>query len=1161
MRHDLPRSAVRILAVFAVTCALPACSDAPPRVPAPAAPAAPLATFTVREHLGHRWEDELLHFDFDVAGAGEPWLSGPGGEPVLSQIEGLRASGGRLQGRVWTVASLAPRGTLDLALHAGAAGAPSTPGAWIAREGGELVLANERVAVALPEMPGEARGPFDLAALPPPVRAVRAGKGPWLGGAAWVREGPPLAVIRASTEVVEAGPVRVTVRQRLSFADGRAYTALVSLAARQDVALITEDADVRAPGASLRLSMQPGLGADHVFYRVGANAPKAVEGGWGMLDTAAPSDREEVLCHLRPWTFWWHPNVGQWAGFHAGGGTAPLVGVVALRPSRWRPSGWDGFDRTAIPVTARLADSKGSKGGGVDLTFVLDARRAGHDDDPPLHREWALTAGTAAEHVTTDSYHVALRRLLVKHSEWPLDEVKDVVFDFPRPAREHPSLLFTRADIERVRRQAKTDPHVREVIEHAVTYLFSGGDFDATLRDCPAMCFERFMAHAFQDALPTAYVGSDDPRFGRFLGGVVDGLARKIVSLFLEAPERPSLGALGPWYTAYITELALFLDLVAGTPYLTPEKEAEARSVLVLGARALAHPDYWNGPLGMASANPNMSIAIYVPRGLLGLALAGHPEAGAWLASGEEALESDVAAGISPGGAWVENPYYQLASLDTMMLLAQGLKQAGRRDYFADPRLRADLDYFGFILTAPDRRFPVPKGEPPTAIIPEIGDTFAGIRSPYNGWMAAATARTDPAYSARQQFFWQLQSRTLEYAGRAAPAILVLTDPSLPAAPPEETSAAFPGFGSVMRSSWTDPRQSYVAHRTGPNVHHYHADQGSFVYYAKGAPLCLDWGNYYTPQSRGEPAYHNMVTFSKADRMEGALVAVRALPGFVSWSHGTTSLSNPEKTDRHILLVQAPDPMGANYLVIRDRTVDGQAPQTFTANFWVLADRPEVKGASVHFPGRMGVDLDLSVLSPRSPSFAEDHWAWKQVIHGWGEFSEDQWGVHVTKLGSAEDFFTVLYPRAGAEPAAGVTALEGGVGARVVHGEGTDVVLCSPGRPATVRDGDVELEGEVAMARRARSGVLRLALLARGSASVGGWGLAGDGPIAIEIAGGAVTGLSRGEAHGAVITLPRGFGAAVVLLDGKPIPAARDGQRVRVELPAGAHALAVRRGA
>lgn len=98
----------------------------------------------------------------------------------------------------------------------------------------------------------------------------------------------------------------------------------------------------------------------------------------------------------------------------------------------------------------------------------------------PLHREWAITAGTVRDDIDQakaerleEAYGLfkagkhrewnkvlleirwtpKLRHQLAKYSEFPLDEVKGYGFEFTpaRPGRAHPFLLFARADIDRVR--------------------------------------------------------------------------------------------------------------------------------------------------------------------------------------------------------------------------------------------------------------------------------------------------------------------------------------------------------------------------------------------------------------------------------------------------------------------------------------------------------------------------------------------------------------------------------------------------------------------------------------------------------------------------------------------------------------------------------------
>jgi hypothetical protein len=617
--------------------------------------------------------------------------------------------------------------------------------------------------------------------------------------------------------------------------------------------------------------------------------------------------------------------------------------------------------------------------------------------------------------------------------------------------------------------------------------------------------------------------------------------------------------------------LLLAYDAIADSGYLTAEEKQDIEAVLLFGARFLAHPDYWNTEVGLCSANPNMTSSIKLPLGLLALFLDGHPRSASWLRFSEEELKNELKGWIAPGGAWIESPGYQAASLDGMFLLAQALRNVTGRDYFGDLQFKASMEYYGFLLTPRDRRFPSKTADEARSpmTLPSIGDTFAGFITPFNGWMAAATAKSDPAYSARQQFFWKGQDAYASGGGRAQGFTLALTDPELPAAPPAELSRPFPGFGSILRASWSDPQASYVAHRNGYFVHHYHQDYNGIVYYAKGVPLCADFGNLYQPLQRAEPYYHSTVSFDVANSArhwglagstDADALELRSLPRSVDYSAGRSYAGGNQRDDRYLLLVKSDDPLGGNYVVIRDVTRDGQPNQEFFWSLWCLSKDPQISGSVAHFPGQFGVDLDVHVLSPANPQFVRDHWDWKQQIYVWGNFGEEQYGVHVRKQGSAEDFFTVLYPRAAGQGSAQVAVLAEGRGVEVTHIEGHDVVLLSPGKPAAVTRGEVRLSGEVAFARRYTRGVLRLAVIKGDGASAAQppWSLRSDGPVAISIQGTTVEGESSGDAHAAQIGLPPASGAVLVTLDGEPLDVKRERDLLTLSLPAGYHTLTIK---
>ena len=1127
-----------------------------------AAGVAPLQSFVLKDYLGHQWTDEIVHFTVAYSGTTTPrplTLTDAARRPVPCQITGLKHHNGKVTGTVWTVVTLAPNGSATFHLRPGK---PVPSRLRLVPQGKEYLLGNEHIALRLPRLPGRLAHPVDLTSLPGPLLAVTGSDGTtWFGRGVWTNTGPALQVKQATTRVIEQGPVRITVRYRLTLTDGRFYQADIGLGARQDCALVTEEANIVAPKTAFRFSFQPGLRADRVFWH-NQWAKCEFAGAWKRVNTAPTFGKEQVICTLRPWSFWWTPGITEWAGFYREG-AEPLVGVMALRPSHWSPTQWDGFAQTAIPVTAR-------PGGTLDVTLCLGAMtRKGADGKQtlePLRRTWAVVVGSAAEAHPPDTAPAALRLRLVKHSEFPLDAVMRYGFDYtPAQAdRKHPFLLVTDRDISRVRRQYRKLPQVKAVVDKAIRSLARQHVGRALREKGWEQFFTRHYHHNAENWL-LAYIGSDDPKYGHYLAAVARGLRKYLMRIWVENPSRPAIGAYGPWAADYICRLALYDDLLSGTDLLAPTERRGLRAANVFFAHVLAHPDYWNTQRGLCSANPNMTSMIKLPLGVEGLLLAGHPRADRWLAGAEGELKRELKHWVTPGGAWIECPGYQAPSLDGIFLLAQAIRQVTGRDYFADPNLKATMEYYGQILTPPDPRYPTWRkpGEPPWSTLPTIGDTPAGQVACYNGWMAAACAKTDPDYSARQQFYWKAQGGSFIRAGRGTGFILAMTDHALPATPPSALAGAFPGFGSVMRTSWTDARATYLAHRTGPCSHHYHDDFNEILFAAKGAPLAWDFGNQYVSGRRDEPWYHNRVSFCKPGQRRigstGRLVHTAFLPRMVDYSYGLSTGGGNQQNHRHVLLVRSDDPLGANYVLVRDATVDGQPKQKFHWNLFCLSKQPEVQGRVVHFPGQFGVDLDVHLVSPAGAPIEQDRWSWEARMAYWGKFSEEMFGVRVAKTGSAEDFLALLYPRAAGQGPAQVTAVDTGRGVVVTHMEGRDVVLLSPGKAATVSVGDTRLQGEIALVRRYTGGTLRLAVVAGAGASAtcGPWSVRSDGPVAVRITGMAVEGETSGDAHAVHVGLPSTYRAAAVTLGGKPIEARREKNLLTIELPVGSHTFTI----
>lgn len=638
-----------------------------------AAPAAPLATFTVKDFLHHRWADELVHFDFDVKTTAKSLtLVNAVGVSLPCQFTNLIRSNGRTKGTVWTVVTVEPEQTVSLLLKAGKA--PASP--EVIRLNPEaLKLVNDRITVLLPRLPGKLNPPVALSQLPPPLAGIGRAGGPHYGAGIWQHADAP-QVREATTRILDYGPVRALVEQRYTLVDDRQYRMTVQVALHQDVALITEDGNIEAPKTCFRLDMTPGLGATRVFWHnQWKETPLAKS--WGQTETDVETFKNtELVCALRPWSFWWDGGITEWAGFYGNAG-GDMVGVLALRPSRWSPCGGDGFLRTEIVVTARDGQPY------LTCPLVAAAKDAdGRQQPAPLHREWALTVGAASEHV--DARKVAtLRRQLIKYSEFPLDEVKDFGFDYAPSAtvHAHPFLLMTQADIDRVRAQTRDLPVAKAALGPNVDDVLHCLGDRSEREGWESVYQNAILGNGLMEKLPEAYLASDNPALARAMAAAVKGCARDMRAMLLESPPQPALGAMGPWFAADVTRLLFLDDMMADTEYLTPAEKADIRATLVLGEYFLAHPDYWNVEHGLCGANPKMTAAILLQRGLVGLELEGHPRAADWTPVAEGELKHELADFIDAGGAWIEHPDCPTSSLAHVLCLMQALRNDIKRDY------------------------------------------------------------------------------------------------------------------------------------------------------------------------------------------------------------------------------------------------------------------------------------------------------------------------------------------------------------------------------------------------------------------------------------------------------------------------------------------------
>jgi hypothetical protein len=159
-----------------------------------------------------------------------------------------------------------------------------------------------------------------------------------------------------------------------------------------------------------------------------------------------------------------------------------------------------------------------------------------------------------------------------------------------------------------------------------------------------------------------------------------------------------------------------------------------------------------------------------------------------------------------------------------------------------EKRLARFADFYMNLLTPPEVRF----GGPRKLVSVGDGSTQTGELL---GPLATGFRKPDPGLSSRLTGAWQASGKP--HSGFFG-STLLMTDEDARGTPLALRSANFLGYYSVLRHGGGTRRETACWFVNGDFYRdHRHADQGSLVLYALGAPLLIDWGSLYMPQVAG----------------------------------------------------------------------------------------------------------------------------------------------------------------------------------------------------------------------------------------------------------------------------------------------------------------------
>ncbi len=855
-----------------------------------------------------------------------------------------------------------------------------------------------------------------------PIRRVRLRSGVWVGGSSLTLK---REITSYSARVVAKGPVYVDIECRYVFQGEKAWTMNLRLIAGEPVVLIRESFNLD-DDSIWEFNANNNFAVDKAIVRVGEDTKYS-------FPTINYDGKDQLkLC---PWVAWWDRANTKFFGLFKEGGDDMLVAAAGEVPA-WARGGPEAYDNTL----AKSIVLRGNADGRLAMRMQLAAPG----------RYWLLGASSVKENQVADDAVAPVQKLMNRYCETPLDEVKDMTLQWQRKA------VFPRLVV-------KTED-VRKVV--------AAPDYAQRLANNPP-------SRELKSVVLPLIANREAPRDKVKIDAVKAELFKKLdytVQYFRYGNNNRNAAMFG----SIVVRLDLFnvllpMDLALGAGIFTPEEEERIFAQLAFVAEKVSSPDYVS-PGRWLAGNPNMVTAWCASRILLACMMPDHPQAQQWYKEASERIDGMLEKWQGPTGAWLEAPHYQTVALDAILVAKIAAKNSGFTGNEQDERILRPIHFLAKVSTPRDPRFENRRH------FPAIGNTYLMESSGMFGAVAKVFKEHYPQQAAELQWMWQEQGKPRQ-AGIGGDFMLnfykeLMMDEEWKAEAPPWKSENIPGFGAVLRSGFNSERETYLLYHQGDvATAHYDDDQGSFEMWAKGRPICLDWGyNGYAPASQ-----HNRMEIGNA----GKIVEFGAGAG-ADYLHGQQNGG----WNRQIILVKDPDPQGPAYFVMRDTTQAGGGKAGWW--LWINTDKSsekavETAGDVVRARGESDVDLDVWFGPGNDERLKSMRIENKTVTTakgtpdgswtGGADGKTTQQGLNLMQpLG--EPLVTVLYPRLRNEASAKFAALADGKVTKITLPGGMDYVFLAA-EPFEYRDEKVSFKGKAGVIQ-VRGGKIVCTLLSAG---------------------------------------------------------------------------------
>ncbi len=965
--------------------------------------------FRLKEPLEREWTNEIVRFTLGE-GFSEAYARCSGAEDINTGeifAAQIYAPEGAEPELLVFIPRLEPGRELRLKLTENAAGAFAQP--VYCREGkGVLSMGGEGFAVSLPtaESPGA------------PILAFKGVDGAWRGSGAF--ENTP-ALKSLSAKINARGPFFAEASLEYRFGDGMFYSVRVSARTGVSAVALHESFAVTS-SASYVLDLSAGFSPDMINRRCHT---ASIGRGLGCehRDNSFKIDRSIPGPYLLQPYHAWHLDAATWWSCYEENGGNDLVGFAMLDMHFWRRGMQVCPEIHTPPPCGTLAEFKLGEGS----------------------RAWALCLGDKNKDIASAPSKVPgrMHRDMIKLSHLPLNKVSKWNLDFFDSGAKLPSFpsIFTDRDrIDKLRKDAERNQHWRKYCTSIQEWIAdnartNGGHLDICFQDG-----DKGTPAVEEVGLALAGEAADKRRLG-FYGGQLlkwlEGTADRFLVHGYNEHDNVGLA-----FSRSARTSVIIFDALASVGAFSDQQLRRCLKLWGFLTNVAADPDYWpREESDIYRGNPNFHTDMISAEAVMGGVLRGHPGVHERMRFCASEFRKEFARAVGPDGTWYECPLYELATLWWTLLGMYAIRNAIGEDLFQDERFKSCLGTLCDIQTPPDPRC----GN--RSVPPSVGDTTLVddlVRHQcIFAWAAAALRDSDPVLAGKLSEAWRKAGAP--YGARSVQIILAF---QLGLDVPEPVqfipaSRHLPRVGAVIRNGGT-----FIHYKHGPNYQHYHADEGSFHWYWKGVPLCLDWASQYFPPTRN-PWMHNRITLAHREEGErgqvlwwsdseksayvvgrSVVLTDRTLPetpediAKVPWQRlpQYEPVASPISWTRHLMLVKGPD-----FLVIWD-DLQGGAWSEFC--LWTLANSCKRESPGHYFlEGQFPANLDVFFARPLLEDPGLGEWGY-QFKCGWSERQLKIWAKADNRTG----FLTALVPTYRGEKRPAVRA------------DGKDAVIVEVGR-------------------------------------------------------------------------------------------------------------------